>query len=142
MFLLKEEHDGIGGLYFISVSVICSIITVIVTSLSYMSQIVTMADNYAYIVTINIASENYLCNNDSYNNAVNKTFTRNEKTYNPLNDYSNMLTKLKMVTKTPETVTISWNKEHKNVIVQFSEFKDNLGNNITPHRQEAIIEND
>lgn len=107
-----------------------------------MSQIVTMADNYAYIIAINIASENYLCNNDSYDNAVNKTFTRNEKTYNPLNDYSNMLTKLKMVTKTPETVTISWNKEHKDVIVQFSEFKDNLGNNIIPHRQEAIIEND
>lgn len=138
--LMLEEHNGVGGLFFVTTNIICAFIMTISLQLSWMSQAVAMSDNLAYIVSINSTVHNYVGNIPAYdktNPAIPVKSTG--KTYNPLSDFNNMLSQAGIARKGSSTAKVVWTG--KATYVQFSEFETVLGSKVRPHQQESIIEN-
>ena len=127
-------------MYFITSAIVCSIITVIILNLSFNSQVVAMADNVAYITSINASVYNYTCGVDEYT-ATNPVIKNDLKdSYNPLADFNEMMNGLGVMISPATTVVVTW--DGKKTIVQYGGFVNTLGSTIIPHQQESIIEND
>lgn len=139
---MKQEHHGIGGLYFISTMIICAFILFSTVRLSWDSQAVAMADNFAYITSINISVNAYIDNVIIPAGNYPGPLPLTNHPYNALNDFNSMLQRAG-VTSDPNAckeALVSWNGQ--SAIVQYGEFKTSLNSMIRPHQQESIIEND
>lgn len=135
---LKEKHKGIGGLYFITTNIICSFIMVIALQLSWNSQVVAMADNLLYIASINHTVNNYIANTEPYDE---QTYypSENSDTYNPLNDFNNMLKSAGLSKDGASECKVKWTGTK--TYIQVSKFTTSLGTEVRPHQQESTIEN-
>lgn len=139
--ILENEHNGVGGLYFIFTTIICAFITVMVLELSWTSQAVAMADNIAYIVSINTTVHSYTGNvapfeRDFTNEST--ISTENKGNYNPLNDFNNMIKEAGLSKEGSKICSIKWTG--KGTYIQFGEFETSLGIKVRPHEQQSIIE--
>lgn len=136
--LLKSQHKGIGGLYFITVNIICSLIMVIALKLSWDSQAVAMADNLAYIASINTTVHSYIGNLGQYQLTNPSIPIKSGGTYNPLADFNEMLKKSGISASGTTSCEVVWtgNKTY----IQFGEFTTSLSTKVRPHRQESVIE--
>lgn len=138
-FMLNEEHEAIGGLYFLSVNILMSFILVICLHLSWSSSVIAMADNLAYIVSINCTVHNYLSNEAPYTR-INPSIKINKGgTYNPLYEF-NKMARDSGIMKSPATrIEVKWNGRRTQI--QVGGFETVLGDMITPHVQNSTIEN-
>ena len=136
---LNDEHRGYGGLYFVLTNIICAVITVISLRLSWTSQAVAMADNMAYIVSINTTVYNYINKEDPYTK-VNPTLSKLDGTkYNPLNDFNQMARAAGVSTSNASTCTVTWDSHRTRI--QIGQFDTILNVRVRPHNQESVIEN-
>jgi hypothetical protein len=139
---LQSEHRGIGGLYFICTMVICAFILFSTVRLSWDSQAVAMADNLAYITSINVAVYGYVDNvTIPEGNYTGNLPQLTNHTYSPLSDFNTMLVQAGIAYGNSSRSTqckVSWNG--RSATVQYGEFKTALGTYITPHEQESVIE--
>lgn len=135
---LTKEHVGFGGVYFIIVSILCSFITVVALTLGYNSQVVAIADNIAYIVSINVTVESYSSHCDEYQGTNLAIPCVTGGTYNPLADFNKMMGDLHLMNSACSSVYIDW--DGYSATVQFGGFENRLGSVITPHSQESTIE--
>lgn len=139
---LNKNHSGIGGLYFLTSAICCSVIMLIALQLSWDSQAVAMADNLAYITSINTTVVNYTIKNEDFNTPNPSIPKSNGGTYEPLKDFNNMLKDCGLSDSGSSVCYVTWNENKKQSTVQFGEFKTSLGTYVKPHRQESTIEND
>lgn len=137
--IFKEEHHGAGGLYFIVTNIICALITTMVMALSFDSQVIAMADNLAYIVSINTSVYNYLSQENNYEKSNPSIEKGDGMYYYPLNDFNSMLksTGLTNSNNAVSTVTVTWDGTYSTL--QFGSFKNMMGRDITPHKQTSTI---
>lgn len=148
--MFKKEHKGIGGLYFISTSIICSIILSFTLQFSWASQASAMADNIAYIVSINCSAYSYLDNRDSYI-AINPNYPSEfGSRYYPLDDFNSMAKKAGLTENGANEIIVTWRGNgygndntmpHNSAKVQIGEFETSLGLTIKPKEQSSVIEN-
>lgn len=145
--IMKQEHNGIGGLYFITTMLICSFILFVVVRLSWDSQVVAMTDNIAYIISINVAVNSYVDKVETYSDeyGINESIRYNVHSYLPLNDFNGMLEKAGLISNGGngqcKSCEISWNSSTNSAVVQFGTFQTVLGSYVRPHQQESVIEN-
>lgn len=140
---LKKEHNGIGGLFFIMVSISCSFIMITSLNFAWSSRTIAMADNIAHIASINISVSSYLGNYSSYTMTGNPSIKMTSgETYNPLSDFNDMIASSGAGATGAEYVTITWDKINKVSKVQFGPFESSLGSFIRPREQQSIIEID
>lgn len=141
---LADYHGGIGGLYFICTMVICAFIMFTAVKLSWDSQAIAIADNIAYITSINTTINGYIDNADSYNGTYNGNLPNlTNHPYAPLIDFNQMLTSLGIVEGGGcDRVYVQWTNRptYGQSVLQYGEFKTRIGTWITPHEQESIIE--
>lgn len=137
--IFLSKHKGAGGLYFITVNIICSMIMLICLKLSWSSQVVAMADNLAYIASVNTTVTSYVSNVNSFTSTNPNIPNKKGGYYNPLNDFNTMLKESGLSQTGTATCEVTWtgNKTY----IQFGEFETSLGTIVRPHRQESIIEN-
>ena len=133
---LRQEHRGIGGLYFITTMVICSFILFASVRLSWDSQAVAMADNLAYISSINVAVNSYMDNVriPAGNYTGNLPLTNHP--YNP------MLRNAGLISGSDQCNECYVYWDGRNAVVQFGEFRTSLNSWVRPHQQESVIEQD
>lgn len=136
--LLKKEHQGVGGLYFLMVNLICSCITIIALNLSWGSQVIAMADNIAHIVSLNVAVQSYIGNHDPYSGTNIVITNESGSVYNPLSDFNSMATSSGFAAAGASTCEISWDGDK--ATVQMGGFTTSLGTTIVPHIQNTVIE--
>ena len=143
---LAQVHSGIGGLYFICTMVICSFIMFTAVKLSWDSQAIAIADNIAYITSINTTINGYIDNADDFSGTYNGYLPNlTNHPYAPLRDFNDMLTSLGIVDGVGcDRLMVSWtnNSTYGQSVLQYGSFKTKIGSYITPHQQESIIEND
>lgn len=139
--ILKQDHRGIGGLYFIVTMMICSFILLTTVRLSWDSQAISMADNFAHITAINTAVYAYTENIDTLNgNYLGKLPPGDNKAYSPISDFTAMLQSAGIIQSgnKPDACRIVW--DGKNCSIQYGKFKTTLGTYIRPHEQSSTIE--
>ena len=137
---LNQDHDGVGGLYFLTVNIICAVIMLICLQLSWDSEAIAISDNLAYITSINTTVNSYVNNKESFT-SVNPSITKNAGgDYSPLNDFNSMLAQAGISRGGASSCKVTWDKSGRKTTIQFSEITTNLNTKITPHRQESIIE--
>lgn len=143
---LNKEHSGIGGLYFLTSSVICSTVMFLCLKYSWTSQVIAICDNLAYITSINSTVYNKLNGYNSYSyTTINNINLGQSEVYSPKNDFVDMLSGLNFAIN-PENInfTIIWDKNRESTAIQYSnikvKFSDNSDIIITTHEQNAIIE--
>lgn len=131
--VLKEEHRGFGGLYFTFTAIISAIIMSYSIQLSWTSNVVSMADNFAYISTYNAAA--YMYKNQapamSYTTSISPT----------LDSFNKMLSDAGIGSGS-NTVVISWTgygSPTEQLRLDFSSFKTKIGPDVKPHSQSVII---
>lgn len=137
--ILNQDHKGIGGLYFIMTNIICAMIMVIALQLSWDSQAVAMADNLAYITSINTTVHSYIGNVPSFNRTNPTITTRNGGSYSPLNDFNKMLRDSGISRTGASICTVRWTGSK--TYIQIGEFETSLGTKVRPHQQESTVEN-
>ena len=138
--LLKQEHRAIGGLYFLTTNILCALILITVLQLSWNSQVVAMADNLAYITSINTSVHSYLANLQPYSTTnPSIPIKKTGGYYNPKDDFNRMIRQAG-ISNGASTCEVKW--DGRKTYVQMGELETSLGTKITPHRQESIIEND
>lgn len=138
-FILNEEHKAIGGLYFVSVNILMSFILVICLHLSWSSSAIAMADNLAYVVSINCTVHNYVSNEAPYTRTNPSIKINKGGTYNPLYEFNKMASDSGIM-KIPATkIEVKW--DGKQTQIQVDGFETVLGDMITPHVQNSTIEN-
>ena len=139
---MYKEHNGYGGIYFMTISIICALLTIVILRLSWASQVIAMADNIAYITCINTAANSYTYNLDSYNSTNPVLTSRSGDQYNPLSDFNSMMSSAGIKGSAPTECKVIWDKSNKKLSLQIGTFKTSSFNmDITPHVQNAIIEN-
>lgn len=136
---LKEEHNAMGGLYFISVNILMAFILVISLHLSWSSQAVSMADNLSYLVSINCTVHNYVGKQPAYNKTNPVISKQGSGNYNPLADFNKMASDAGIAKEPASEIKVSW--DGKRTTVQVGSFKTSLGDNVRPHVQNSTIEN-
>lgn len=136
---LKQEHEGAGGMFFLTVSFACYIIMMWCLRLSWTSQAVAIADNLAYMTTINTTVHNYVEHKGSYNTTNPVINLRNGGSFNPLEDFNNMTSSIGIAKTKATECKVVWNGRQTSI--QFGEFKTSLGITIRPHKQQSVIEN-
>lgn len=136
--LFSKEHSGMGGLYFITTNTICAVLMLTALQLSWNSEAVAMADNIAYIASINCTVNSYITETPAFtstNPSIKKSKGGN---YNPLQDFNTMLQEVGLSSSGSDSCDVSW--DGRGTQIQFSEFETSLGTKVRPHRQESIIE--
>lgn len=144
--MLTDEHSGVGGMYFLMTMVICSFIMYAGVRLAWDSQAIAMADNIAYITSINVSVNGYLDNvkipHGTYNGYLPQLTNH---PYNPLADFNRMLKDAGLVSNSGaalgevcQTVELDW--DGKRTWIQYGSFRSTLGTRIRPHEQESVIE--
>lgn len=137
--VLFEEHSGVGGLYFVTTNMICAFILTITLQLSWTSQVVAMADNFAYITSLNTAAYSYVGGEPAYTTTNPAIYIDSADTYyRPLSDFNKMLADSGIRTSPVTTCLVTW--DGRRATVEFGEFNTILNVNVRSHRQEAIIE--
>ena len=145
--ILKEEHKAIGGLYFLTTNYLMALILTLSLQYSWLSQSVAIADNLAYIAAVNTNITYYL-NNSSYQDSHNPSITvqSDRSIYNPLNDFNNMIQSCGIAkdingnTSFSSDCHVIYNPATRSTRIQFAPFDTILGITVTPHEQQAIIE--
>ena len=139
---MKAEHVGIGGLYFISTMIICAFILFATVRLSWDSQAIAMADNIAYITSINVAVNGYVDRAivPAGNYTGNLPF--NNHTYSPLDDFNQMIYAAGIASNPNSCDVCNVYFDGNQAVVQFGEFRTALNTYIRPHQQESVIEVD
>lgn len=139
--IMTEEHSGMGGLYFLITNFVCAVIMTLSLQLSWQSQVISMADNLAYIACINTTIHNYIGNKDSYD-AINPSIyvAARDGNYSPLADFNNMITSSGIATTSSPKCRVVWDKDEKRTRILFESFSTILGSKVTPHEQDATIE--
>ena len=137
---LKNEHVGIGGLYFISTMVICAFILLTVVKLSWNSQAVAIADNVAYITSINVAVNGYVDRATVPAGNYTGALPYPTHQYSPLPEFNRMMTDLGVMKGQSTSCNVYFNGTQ--AVVQFGEFRTSLGSYVRPHQQESTIETD
>lgn len=97
-----------------------------------------VADNTAFIVATKIATYSYNEGLPSYTLTGNKTITGT--TYSPLQDFNNMMSGYDMIESGSTEIRVEWDNNNRIVTVDIGPFKTVYGDNITPYRQAASIE--
>lgn len=138
--LLKIKHRGFGGLYFLTSTFLAAVILFVSFRLAWISNVSSMASNFAYIASVNTSVKNYVNKVQPYSEQVNPTVINKSDgvAYSTLKDMQNMLKESKIASVVPKNVTVSWNG--KQTVVKFGSFKDILGQEITPETQQSVIE--
>lgn len=137
--IFNQNHKGVGGLYFVTTSIICSMIMTISLQLSWDSQVVSMADNLAYITSINTTVSSYVNKMDPYEVTNPVIYLNSGGTYEPLKDFNQMLKDSGISTEGSSYCQVKWTG--RKTYIQFGPFKTSLNTEVAPHRQESIIEN-
>lgn len=129
-----------GGVYFVTTSLICSMILFATVRLSWDSQAVAIANNFAGIVAINISVNGYIDNViiPEARYAGSLPFTNHP--YNPLEDFNSMMRSAGLVSHSggSKEYWASW--DGKIARVQFGEFTTLLGSKVRPHLQQSAVE--
>lgn len=136
--ILTKKHKGIGGLYFITTSIICAAIMTISFQLSWDSQVVAMANNLAYITSINATVNYYVNDIESFESYNPSTQLNNGENYSPLKEFNKMLKDAGLSQNGSSTCRVKW--DGKETKIKFGEFKTSLNTYVKPHQQESIIE--
>lgn len=144
MKVLMVHHGGVGGLYFICTMVICAFIMFAAVRLSWDSQAIAIADNVAYITSINTTINSYIDNADSYSGTyVGNLPNLTNHPYAPLLDFNQMMVSLGIVEGGGcDRVYVRWSNmpTYGQSVLQYGSFQTKIGTWITPHEQESIIE--
>lgn len=138
--VMKQDHRGVGGLYFLITMMICSFILIATVRLSWDSQAISIANNLSQITAINVAVNGYLDNTKIPKGNYTGKLPLDNYDYRPLTDFNNMLQDLGIITSSnkAKSCTVEW--DGNNAKVQFGEFTTSLGSKIKPHEQNSIIE--
>lgn len=143
---IKHSHKGYGGMIFMITSLLSGITMLYAVTLSWNSNAIAMADNIAYITTVSTANELYTGNVPSFTKEDTNEIIKapNGTIINPVGRYSDMLNSSRLIkgaTPNPTRYAIKWNKQKGTCSIQFQGFETTVGDIVTPHRQEAVIEN-
>lgn len=135
-----QKHNGIGGLYFITTSIICSFIMTMALQLSWNSQAVAIANNVSNIVATNVAVHNYLNNSRSYVKLNPTINISSGGTYDPLNDFNQTLLDMGIMQEASDKCKVTWVNPGGTSEIEFNYFKTKLGTSVKPDPQKYIIE--
>ena len=140
--IMYKEHNGYGGIYFMTISILCALLTIVILRLSWASQVIAMADNIAYITCINTAANSYTYNLESFDSTNPVLKSKSGDKYDPLKDFNSMMSSAGIKASAPTQCHVTWNKNTKKASLQIGTFKTSTFKmNITPHLQNSIIEN-
>lgn len=138
---LSEIHSGYGGIFFMIVNFLCSVIMFYILRLSWDSQVIAISDNLAYIASVNTTVFNYTANKDSYVATNPSIYVRSDGTlYQPLADFNNMIHSVGIATSSCSQCTVVWDKSKGQTKLQFSSFDTILSTRVTPHQTDTVIE--
>lgn len=142
MINLKQKRKGIGGMFFISVSLICAFIMTFVINISRQSTIISMADNISHVIATNLAIHSFNTSSSSYNlNGNPSVKTADGGMYNPISHFTEISKSYGFMKEAPKTCRISWNDKNKSLTLEMGEFVTDWGKTIKPHTQTTKIEN-
>jgi hypothetical protein len=168
MKIMHKKHSGFAGLYFLSATMLSSLIMFAAVQTSWLSSAVAISDNVASIQAINIASQSYAPTDtycDSYSHtisagsnqtiysfpeckqAVNYNNGSDDSSINnvsPIKDFCDNMTRLHISSDLENSCVVSaevtWNKDTKIATVQYSSFVTRMGLSVRPHLQQAAIQ--
>ena len=144
--MLKGKRRSFGGMVFIFAALISAFSMTYALKIAYMSQAVSLADNYSKIYTIEVTALNYQANAQPY--------TKNNPNFNRVSNGASVITSTNPIfylnqslndigiktEKENVSATVNWDGRRSFVQVHPFETKA-FGITIRPHKQSASIEN-
>lgn len=141
---LNVEHKAIGGLYFIFTSIVCALIMTSVLKMSYSSQMITVMDNFAFIVATDCLTVSYNNDLDSYTveNGLIGPYGENSLYYDVESQFELLLSNYLSRSDINTTgFKVAYNKTSKTLRLQINTVEINRFDlKIKPHQQDVVIE--
>lgn len=137
--ILNEEHNGFGGIYFLIINYLCAVIMSFCLQISWSSQAVAISDNLAYIAATNTLVRSYI-SNQGYYDQYNPIINTKSGNYSPRNDFNHMLQTAGLASGHVDKCRVIYDPNKHKIRIQFGSFKTILGDYVTPHEQDTIIE--
>lgn len=136
--IFLQQHKGIGGLYFTFTSIISAVIMTLSLQLSWDSQAVAIADNLAYIASVNTTVNSYIANVPAYDSVNPSIPLKSGGNYEPLRDFNEMIVNAGISPTGASVCDVKWTGS--GAYIKMGEFETTLGTKVRPHQQESVIE--
>ena len=143
--MLKTKRKGVGGLLFIVVGLIMSIIFSYTIRFGITSSVSAIINNMAHITCTEVAMYSYQTKSRGYTISGNPTIEKpyGDTGYNVLNEFNNKINiGSGFISSGASHCTIEWDPLYKTATLAMGPVKTIWGDDICPMIQKAIIEDE
>lgn len=150
--MLKKKVKAMGGIFFITITLLMSIILTYTVRFSMNSSVSAIIDNISYLVCTEVAMYSYQTNEGSYikNGSVDirkperllEAEGASSETYNVVSSFNNRLREYagSYIVSGSQTCKVEWNSNFRTATLTLGPIQTNWGSTIYPKEQMTIIE--